>query len=313
MTNPNLFTFNPFSGISAGIHLVLNGTNPRNNRPVPLHIACGPAFVAVETGWKHPTLDRNGRLHQASLHYIEPLSGAKSFEVLVPMHEQETKLYCLVDSIIPKGVKLKSKPEEVRARFALETSEGVRMVIWDKMTQSYLLEFSADGDEVDIWYETGHIARIVRRGGSIIQIPLTATEIAQERVWQFEDQISGLQDGVEADQKRRHGIIAGSVRLLRNTSDRDAEDRLVDFLVEQIPHLTEGLRTEIRSVLLAKGHSSAGDFTLGWPTNVVQLKPKSSDGKARSAARKRLRAEEDRARTMATKGASGGGGGKKRK
>lgn len=315
MTNPNLYTFNPFSGISAGISLIRNGVNPRTNRPVPPHIACGPAFVAVENSWKLQHLDHNGLLYEASLHRIEPPSGAKPFEVLVPKHGQETKLYCYVDTAIPKGIKLKEKLEEVRARHAVETSDEVRLVIWDKMTQRYLLEFGTNGAEVDVWYETGHIARLVRRGDALVQIPLSATEIARERIWQYEGQIETLNPSVEADQKRRHGIIAGAVRLLRIMSNREAEDLLVDFLIEQIPHLTERLREEIRGVLLAKGHLLAGNFFPGWTTNIVQLKSKvaSDDTKSRSQARKRQRAEEDRARTFATKGASNGGGVKKRK
>jgi hypothetical protein len=127
----NLFTFNPFSGIAAGIRLVVNGVNPRNQRSVPPHIACGPTFVAVDHGWKHLSLNRTGRLMAASLRYIEPLSGAKPFETLVPRHEQEKNLYCLIDSSTPRGVKLKVSPEVVRARTAVELSEETRLVIWD--------------------------------------------------------------------------------------------------------------------------------------------------------------------------------------
>jgi hypothetical protein len=310
----NFCTFNPFTGITAGVHLVTDGVNPRNQRLNPPHIACGPAFVAVEKSWKHPPLDREGRLREASLHQIEPISGGKTFEVLVPRHGEENRLFCLVDSTIPKGVKLKVRPEDVRVRRAVEVSEGARMVIWDSMSQTYLVEFSADNAEIDIWYETGFIARLVRRGDAIVQIPLTATEIAQERVWQFEGQLKTLNSSVEADMKKCHGIIAATVRLLRHTSDRWAEDVYVDFLVEQIRYLTEGLREEIRMVLLTKHHHLAENFLPGWTTNVVPLKPKpSGDGKARSQVRKRLRAEEDRQRTFANKGPSGGGGMKQKR
>lgn len=303
----NLYTFSPFTGIDAGIRLVRDGVNPRNNRPVPPHIAAGPAFVAVEKDWQHLPFDRNGRLRSASLHLIEPISGKKPFEVLVHQHRQESRLFCFIDSSIPKGVKLKIKPEEVRARHAVEVSEGARLVIWDNMTQTYFFEFSAENAEVDIWYETGHIARLVRRGEQIIEIPLTAFEIAKERVWQFESQLETLNPSVEADQKRRHGIIAAALRLLRVTSDHGAEDVYVDFFVDEIPHLTERLREEIRSVLLEKQHLLAGNFLPGWTTNVVQINKKAGDGRTQSQARKRLRAEKDKSARLAARGPGKGG------
>lgn len=103
--------------------------------------------------------------------------------------------------------------------------------------------------------------------------------------------------------------------LLRATSDDDVEDRLVDFLVKRISYLTERLREEIREVLLMKEHPMADNFMRGWTINVVQLKTKAvtGDSRALAAARKRARADDDRARTFATKGASNGGGAKKRK
>jgi len=303
----NLYTFNPFTGVSVGIPLILDGVNPRNNRPVSPHIACGPAFVAIENRWQHPPLDRHGRLREASLHLIEPLSGAKPFEVLVPQHGQEGNIYCFVENTIPRGMKLKVKPEEVRARFAVQLSANVRMVIYDKVTQSYLLEFSADNAEVNIWYETGHIARIVCRGDSIVQIPLTPVEITKERIYQYEEQFLDLKDELEADQKRRHGIIAGALRLLCVTNDCDAENLLVEFLVEQIPYLTERLREQIRFVLLEKRHPLAGNFLPGW-TNVVSLRTtqSTSDGKAKALARKRVSSDQDRIARLAAKGSSGG-------
>lgn len=312
----NLYNFDPFTGVTAGIRLVLDGINPRNQQPTPPHIAAGPAFVTTDKSWRHPPLDRNGRLHEASLQLIEPISGAKPFEVLVPRHAQESNLYCFVDSSIPQGVKLKAKPEEVRARFAVETSEQVRTVIWDKMSQTFLLEFKEESAQADVWYENGYIARLARRGDCIVQISLNASEIAKERVWQFEDQISELKDGIEADTKRRHGIIAGTIRLLRTTSDRGAQDKFVDFLVGQIPQLTERLRDEIRLELLSKKHPLAGNFLFGWATNVVQLKqssPEASRLRAKADARKRARADEERERREALKGPTGGGGGQKKR
>lgn len=309
----NLFTFNPFSGVSEGIRLVANGVNPRNQRRLPLHIACGAAFVAIEQGWKHPPI-RHGLLHEASLHLIEPANGNHSFNVLVPRNEGSKRLYCFVDSTVPAHIRSRVTGEMVRARTCVVMQGQARMVAYDHVVQSYLVEFSDEDDQLDVWYESGAIGRLVRRGNQIVSIRLTPSEIARERIEQFEAQFAESAN-VEFDIRRRHGIIAGAVRLLRYTTDRNAENELVDFLVDQLPHLTERMRAEIRELLLVKNHPFAGNFLAGSSMgNIVVLPtdPDSAARRAKAAQRRRDRSDADRELRLSMRGKGGGSDGKKK-
>lgn len=314
----NLYTFNPFTGITAGIRLVLDGVDPRTQRPTAPHIAVGSRYVAVDKFWKDVSLDGVGRLHDVSLHTVHLHSGAKSFPVLIPQHPKETKLYCYIDPTVPKGVKPWVNPQDVRARFGIGTMRGVKPVVSDNFTQTFFLEFEEEDSQVDIWYETGHIARLVRRADELVEIRLTAKEIAKERTWQFQKQMEELHDDDGVTMKCRHGIIGGAIRLLRLTHDHGAQDELVDFLVDQLPNLTLSLRNEIHSLLKAKGHLFAGNFLPGWTSNVVQLKSVSAveGGAAKRAAhiaQKRQKAAVESVRSQDRKGSSNGGSGKQQK
>lgn len=315
MANVNLYTYNPYVGVTSGIKLFTNAVNPRTGRIAPPQIQCGGGFIAAEKQWNHLPLDRNGRLMAASLHQITPISGGKPFEVLVPWHRGSTMLYCYVESIPPAGVKPRVRPEEVRARYLMQATDGVRVILQDQVSQSFLLEFSQDGDEVDIWYENGHISRLAREAGRIVTLRLQPEEIAELRVEQLNEQLAEMKGGVEVDNKRRYGIIAGAVRLLRIVNDHAAQDVFVNFLLEQQTHLTSQLRAEVRALLLEQGNPFAGNFLVGWTPNVVQLRSSLSEEERERRAAAEKRRLENRARRdaecQARKGANGGGGGGK--
>lgn len=302
---PNFYTFNRFNGLAVGVTLIRDGVNPRTMRPLPPHIMCGGSFIAAEQHWTSaPAL-----LYEASLHEIKPASGARPFEVLVPRHRQGTKHYVFVDSRSPRGMKQKVTGDEINARSGVEKTSGVRLVLGDRLTGSYLLEFGEAGDQVDLWHADGSISRLVLQDGAVQQVPLTLVEMAKLRIAQFEDQIAEL--NFETEIPRYHGIIAGATRLLRHAPTRAVEDILVDFLSDQVGEpITDRLRADIRSILLASGHPFAGTFAPAmYAGNVVRFAPKEGAGEAKAAAlaRKRQRAEEERARRLALRGASGGG------
>ena len=87
--------------------------------------------------------------------------------------------------------------------------------------------------------------------------------------------------------------------------DRDV---LVELMQDQLMHLTERQREEVRRVLLNHNHPLAGNFLAGWSNNVVAM-PQQRDGGGRAVqlAKKKERAAKEAARRLELKGASGGG------
>ncbi len=288
----NLFSFNPFSGVTAGIQLITDGVSS-TGRVLPDHVMIGNCgFIQVEKNWRNVPLAAGKRLFDASLKLITPNKGS-SFEVLAPRGPHFDKLYCFVDSIIPAGMKLQAEPEEVNAHVQEVVSGEARLVMFDRFCGSYFLEFSDENDEVEIWYQNGHIARLVRRGDQVVSVPLSVQEIAQKQEWQLRSCISELDSNRGYDVRRLHGILGSAIRLLRAARDRSVQDIYVDLLVDEIGNMTDRLRTEARNVLLSLGHPSAGNFADDWGINVVPLCGKKNIP-AEAKAKRAKRAARDR-------------------
>jgi hypothetical protein len=297
---PNLYTFNPFSGVTTGIQMTTDALSPRG-QTLPDHIMVGNrGFIQLEKNWRHPSYARGTRLFEASLALISAASGTE-FEVLAPRNQYSNKLYCFVDPAMPAGTRLRANPEEVNAWIYQVATDGVRIVMFDKFVGAYLVEFEADGDEIDIWFQNGYIARLLRQGDVIVSADLSASEIAGERVYQMQDQIDSLKLSEEIGMRRCHGIIGGATRLLAVTRDRSAQDVYVDFLSGYLKHMTDRLRSEVRQVLLQLKHPYAGNFADGWAGNVVAMPERGDDAQAgaqklaAAKARKAKKAAEDRA------------------
>jgi len=311
----NLHTFNPFSGLVPGIRLKVDGVDPNNQKPRPEHIPVGEWFIAVDRKWHRPAL-KDGRLLEAGLRTIEPLSGGKSFQTLVGRQTESGQLV-LIDLQTPAHIKRHVSPEEVNARFALECFGSVKIVMQHLYGGSALIEFFKEDGEVDIWSLDGMIYRLVMRAEKVIQISLTHSEIAKLRVEQFRTQINGLDLNMATDIKRCHGIIAGVTRLLRYTNDTKSQDILVNFLVEQIgPNLADGLRVEIRGILLRMNHKLAGSFVaMAYGDNIVPFKSvdyqaESIQQRALTSARREVSRRVRDKNCQEMKGSSSGGGGK---
>ena len=284
----------------------MDAVNPRTqSRTLPPHISCGEQFVAVESHWQNIP-HKGGLLHDGSIDKIFPVGGKKSFEVLIPRNRDSKAIYVFVDSTVPTHVKVRVTAEMVRAYAGLSDSP-VRKIIGNVFIESYFLEFAEDGDDVAIFHSNGAVTRLVRSGDEILQEPITPAEMAHERIQKMQDQISCLDLTMQEDVKRLHGIIASAIRLLRFTNDKAAENKLIEFLVDEQARLTKSFRIEIYELLRQKGHLLAGNFAEGFQANnVVQLASKpSGDGKAHSEARKRARAAEDQRRAALTKGPTG--------
>lgn len=307
---PNLYTFNPFTGVNAGIQLTSGALGPRG-QTLPDHLMVGNSgFVQIEKNWHHPPYARGNRLFEGSLVTISAASGAE-FEVLAPRNQYSRKLYCFVDPTVPTGSKLRANPEQVNAWVQQMATDGVRIPMCDKFSGAYLVEFADDGNEIDIWFQNGHIVRLLRQGDEIVSAPMSATEIAKERVYQLEEQIEALDLSDDAGMRRCHGIIGAATRLLSVTRDRSAQDVYVDFLTDQLKHMTDRLRLEVRQVILRLNHPFAGNFANGWAGNVVAMPKRDEESqagakkRAEAKARKAQRAEEDRALRQKMRGDSG--------
>lgn len=211
---PNLFTFNPFSGVMTGIHIIEDAMGPRGQQ-LPPHVMVGNTggFVQLEKSWRHPPLARGGRLMDASLIQID--THHSSFEVLGPRNPHSSKLICFVDTTPPNGVKLRVDPDRVKAWAQLVATDGVRVVTSDKFVGCYLIEFAESGDEIDLWFQNGHIARLVRQGDGIVSVPLSPEHIVKERVEQLQEQLHNLDLNDEQGMRRCHGILAGAFVFCR--------------------------------------------------------------------------------------------------
>ncbi len=313
MANTNLFTFNPFTGLTAGVALTMNAIGSRG-QSLPPHVMCSGNFLAVEKGWQHPPLDRTGHLQAASVYLIEPQHGGKPFSVLVPKNVHSDALYVHVVNNKPEHVKLLHRPDDVCAWSMITVQGDIDLILQSKQSMEYFIGFHSEGDEVSLWYPTGHIARLVRRGDEVVSVPLTAREIAEERVYQLQSQLEEVLEEDAVSTKRRHGILWGGLRVLRTVSDRKAQDVWVDFFTDQLQYMNDHLREAIRAELLKKAHPFAGNFLPGWSENVVSLhSAKPSAGKAAALAKKRDRADKDRDLRAAMRGGQGGGGNQQKK
>lgn len=285
---PNLFTFNPFVGMSPGIVLDRTVVSGRTGRLVPPQITCGSSFIGIDNRWQHPPLTADGRLYEAAVTVIEP-HGKKPFPVLTPRHVGSSQVYCLVDTTLPPRVTLRQSPAVVRARFGLEISAGVETLLADASTQQYFLAFTTPDAEVEVWYASGYLSCLRRQGEQVVSVMLSPDEMVARRIAQSDDELQGLVGSTVTDQKRRHGVVAGMIRLLSVFKDRAAVDLLADFLREYRADCTTRMCQNIEAALRPQHHPLVSYFrtdlvVTGQPTLEAPQKVRTRDRKARKAA-----------------------------
>ncbi|HEY0964173.1 MAG TPA: hypothetical protein VGE31_00025 [Candidatus Paceibacterota bacterium] len=299
----NLFSFNPFSGVSAGITPVTDLYDFKRQRLRPAHIACGDQFIQIDNTWQAPPY-REGKLFEANLRTIAP-PGKRAFEVVSQKQSTIDALYLFVDTTIEaEGVRSRITADMVNATAQIEITDGVRIVMHDVLSGKAFLEFHKEGGTVFLWTPDGWIYRLIRENGEIKNRPLRPVEIAEMRTAHFREILRGMNHLLPEQLRRCHGIISSAVRLLRYTRDAEARDVLVDFFLEQSgPKMTDRIREDIRIILLEVGHENACMF----------LSPEyaSGDSKAccsrRKPSQKRLaRSTHDRELRQQMRGPSGG-------
>ena len=301
----NLFSFNPFQGLTAGFVLQVNKFDQRRGTILPAHVLCGEGFIQVEKSWK-PTL-KDSRLFEATLRMVTPLQG-KPFRVID--QGNSTSIYLQVTMATPAGISPKASANVVNAIGKTTVSEGVQVVMYDNLTPDSILEFVDDGAHVEIWAATGAVYRFRRHGLDIVQEHLTFEQMAGLRVVQLNEQIVTLDLNNSDHVRKYHGIVGGAVRLLQYAQDRKAREVLIDFLVQQNgPNLTMRLRDNIRMLLLGYKHPSSCMFVEGYDKPFLETKE--TCGRRKPTAKKVLRAQQDRERRAQMKGASSGGKQKK--
>lgn len=300
----NLFSFNPYSGVTMGIRPVIDQFDMMKRTLRPPHVACGNAFVSINNRWD-PEL-REGLLLDATLRLISP-AERRPFEVLDVRPAQATHLYLIVEpNRSGPGVKTKVTADMVNAIAQVEVGDGVRIVLSDVRSGQTFLEFHKDNGVAFVWSPDGLIYRFCREGAHIVHRPLTAVVMADLRIAQFRERVKSL-DRSQPDQLRRyHGVVFGAIRLLRFTRDPEARDVLVEFLIEQIgPNLTDRIREEIRLILLDQGHPNACMFlSLEF---VSTTEPVRCGARRKPTAKRVARSNKDREERMLRRGPASGG------
>lgn len=303
-----LFSFNSFSGLTPGIRPSPESYNMQRQRMESAKIVCGDLCLRLDQ--RYPPELKAGVAYEGDVHTITPRHpGARSFKVLGKPEVNSTRLYVLIDPIAkPKGVKeVKVTGDMVNAFVMVKKTDGVEVIMHDRLTGAALIEFQLDGSSAFVWSPDGMIYQICREGITLVHRSLTPAEIAGHRVEQLTSQIDTLDLKDESAMRRYHGIIAGAIRLLRHTRDVDARDVLVDFLVEQIgPNLTDSLRNDIRCLLLYYDHPKANFFLRGAGIVILE-ETKSSSARRKLTPKKKERSLRDQETRLRMRGGSGGG------
>jgi hypothetical protein len=305
------YTYNPLSGLSAGIPLTIGASVPSNPmRIAPPHLQLGRAgFIGVNTHWQSAHFV-SGRLLHSSLTKIEPAEKRSFYVFDAPRQNDDFNSLIFIDTSVPKN--MTRRPESDVDAWTGIRGEGVEVVRADTSTGTALLRCEANAT-IELFQFDGSVHLISVLNGKVSTVPLSRKQMAQYRVEQFREQIATLNLSLEPDVRRLHGIIAGAIRLVPTARDQQALDVLVDFFTDHRAQITPRLREDIRFRLLNANHPAAGEFIDGFEAvNVVKIQSAdSASARAKAEQKRRARSEKDRQRTLATKnggkGNSGGG------
>lgn len=285
----NCFSFDPYRGVAEGIVVTENMLNPRNDGSVyPPHIRCD-GFINLDRV-KAPTTKTVGEqrlLTQACLRQIDPTNGGKSFNMFSSIGR--TGILLLIN-LLATSHRVKEKVSGLRAWEGIEADNDIEKLLVSP--SGALLFLTEDGQEVDVYLHNGSVFRLRREKDSVVNIPLTWTDMAKMRVEQFRTQIATLGDD-EDDVRRLHGVLGGAIRLVRFCGKEQGPREVVsEFLAENVGNMTDRIRTEVRALLLLANDKYAGIFITGH--NIVSLDDRrrnSGDAGRKLAEAKKKKAE----------------------
>ena len=175
--------------------------------------------------------------------------------------------------VLPETIRgVKSRLDQtLNAYEQLVYERGAKCVWYDRVSETSLISLPKEFASVQLWRKDGTIHHLVRWGTEIIRQPLSEYEVVARRVKQLRDQMLH-----NVDMKRRHGILNGAFRLLKAAEDSDAQDQLVDFLLEHHRDLPEMLRRDIYAKLQWMNHEEASKFSEGGAVILLFQKTKPS-------------------------------------
>jgi hypothetical protein len=302
----NMFTYNPYTGLKAGVQLVIGQPIPNNSGKIaPPHLRCGDGFIAVNTRWSNPAIE-NGRLMAALLTKIEPY-GKKPFNIFDQPTAGEKDTFILLDPSVPKGMKPRFDANTINAWSGI-MGESIQVLMVDPMTGQAFVRCMGFAD-VEFYLPDGVVHKLYIESGKVEIAKLLPKEMAQLRVEQYESQIEQLDSDNEQHMRKYHGILAGALRLVRAVKDADAREVMVDFLVDHQAHMTTALRADVRNALLAVRHPASSNFLEGYDGANVVILPNQQVAASRTERyrRRAARAEADRALRAEMRGGSNGG------
>jgi hypothetical protein len=302
----HLFTYNPLSGLSAGVPITVGAplsTNP--SRVAPPHLSVGVAgFIDVNTRWRNAHIV-SGRLLRSSITMIEP-QGKRVFYVFdAPRANDNFNSIVFIDTSMPKNMKRRAETD-VNAWTGMR-GEGFKTICFDSASGGALLHCGPNAT-IELFQFDGSVHLLSVVNGKVSTVPLSQKQMAKLRVDQFEEQIAILDLSAERDVRRLHGIIAGALRLVSVVKEAAALDVLGDFFITHQAELTDNLRMQVRGTLTDRGHSATGTFLDGFEaTNVVKIRSlEAVQKRAQAEQKRRERSIRDRELRASMRGGNGG-------
>lgn len=295
----NAFTITQQFGAKEGFVLKI-GARDLKQRELPPHLSVGESFTQVERGWKnHPTI-------VTSVTMKKLYGSNNAFYVLDKTRDGDKNLYVFID-FVPANDRQRRNNDEVNAVSKIDGFGDAELLVTDNHSDNTVARIGLTGS-INVWFRDGSIRQFVNRKGNLAEQQLTIEEMCRLRVEQFKKNLD------EAPIRVQHGIQGGALRLLKHpVLTTAARQILVDFFVDQIETLNEGVRAKVRDELDSVDHSSACMFRNGY-SNVTYL---NTHRKGAPAARKAYVAERGQTHNVDVrepmKGKTNGGGGKQKR